>query len=194
MREEEYRFQEQEESYDGYFEVLELPPGSTPSEVRTAYIHLKELYSTDSIVLSPLESELSDDWRQHVLERIEEAYAKLKEHFERTPPVQKQWTSRQEAVRAEEVETGEIFSGEALMRLREKRGVEIHELALATKINRQHLKNIEAEKYSALPEKVYLRGYLAAYAKHLSIDPGKVVSDYMARYNAWERLNAGSQT
>jgi curved DNA-binding protein CbpA len=194
MREEEYRFQEQEENYDGYFEVLELPPGSSPSEVRTAYIHLKELYSTDSIVLSPLESELSDEWRQHVLERIEEAYAKLKELFERTPAARRQWSPREDAFRAEEVEAGEIFSGEALMRLREKRGVEIHELSMATKINRQHLKNIEAEKYSALPEKVFLKGYLAAYAKHLSIDPRKVVSDYMARYNAWERLNTSTQT
>ena len=68
---------EREEEYRGYFEVLELSPGASRSELRAAYQHLRELYSSESIALSPLDHELSDEWKRDVLERVEDAYAKL---------------------------------------------------------------------------------------------------------------------
>jgi hypothetical protein len=64
---------EREEEYREYFEVLELSPGSSRSELRAAYQHLRELYSSESIALSPLDHELSEEWKQDVLERVEEA-------------------------------------------------------------------------------------------------------------------------
>jgi flagellar biosynthesis protein FlhG len=179
---------EREEEYRKYFEVLELSPGASRSELRAAYQHLRELYSSESIALSPLDHELSDEWKQDVLERVEEAYAKLTAlvesgtcMFESSP--RPGGNGRLNAV----LETVDSFSGDALRQIRKTLGIEIHELAHRTKIGKQHLTNIEEENFSALPEKVFLRGYLASFAKHLALDREKVVSDYLARYEAWER-------
>lgn len=183
-----------EEEYKAYFDVLELPPGVSFAEVMAAYYHLRELYSTDSIVLSPLEGEISRQWKNGVLGQIEEAYGKLKAFYEEAPHMVRALLpapppAKEAVVEAPSFEVKE-YSGETLMRLRERRGIDIHELAHATKISRQHLRNIEDEKFSALPEKVFLRGYLASYARCLSLDPEKVTSDYMDRYEGWKRKAA----
>jgi len=185
-----------EEEYKAYFDVLELPPGVSLAEVRASYYHLRELYSTDSIVLSPLEGELTREWKDGVLNQIEEAYGKLKTFYEEAPHAVRALLPAPEAPEEKEekkplppVEIKE-YSGETLMRLRERRGIDILDLAHATKISRQHLRNIEAEKFNALPEKVFLRGYLASYARCLSLDPERVISDYMYRFEEWKRSSS----
>jgi hypothetical protein len=179
---------EREEEYREYFEVLELSPGASRSELRAAYQHLRELYSSESIALSPLDHELSEEWKQDVLERVEEAYARLTSLMDSGTFVFEAGPRPGSNGKLKEVlETVDSFSGDALRQVRETLGFEIHELAHRTKIGKQHLQNIEAENFGALPEKVFLRGYLASFAKHLSLDREKVVSDYLARYDAWEQ-------
>ncbi|MGB8931874.1 MAG: helix-turn-helix transcriptional regulator, partial [Anaeromyxobacteraceae bacterium] len=74
-----------------------------------------------------------------------------------------------------------VWTGEALRMVREGRGLSIRELCDRTKITRYHLENIEADRFSALPAPVYLRGILVAVARELRLDGQKVSRSYLER-------------
>ncbi|HSN14263.1 MAG TPA: helix-turn-helix transcriptional regulator, partial [Anaeromyxobacteraceae bacterium] len=76
---------------------------------------------------------------------------------------------------------GAIWTGEALRKVRESRGLSVRELCDRTKITRYHLENIEAERFSLLPAAVYLRGILVAVARELRLDGQKVARSYLER-------------
>jgi hypothetical protein len=76
---------------------------------------------------------------------------------------------------------GAAWSGEALRRVREARGITIPQIAERTKVTRHHVENIEAERYSALPAPVYLRGILLSLARELRLDGQKVARAYLER-------------
>ncbi len=181
-----------EENYREYYDVLELSPGASPAEVREAYVHLRELYSSESFVMSPLDDELSAEWKDEVVGRIEEAYSKLSELFQKTAPSGSKKQHAHFGALKEEVKSIRIFNGGALRHLREKLGVELHELARATKISKYYLEKIEEEDFAVLPERVYLRGYIINYAKQLSLDPDRVAGDYMSLHSAWEKSTKGT--
>ena len=79
------------------------------------------------------------------------------------------------------------YTGELLRRIREARGVGLRELATRTRITLGHLENIEAEAYENLPERVYLRGILTAYARELKVDGARLAETYLARWAARRR-------
>lgn len=175
------------QEYKRYFEELELGPDASLPEVRSAYQHLRRLYHDDSIATYPVSDEFPEDDRRRILERIEEAYEKLIEYFSSggSPGCrQRQLPIVGEDLRSD-ISGITSFSGHALQWVRERLGLGLEEVALATKIHRQYLTNIEVEKFSSLPPAVYVRGYVAAYARFLCLDPVRVADDYMQRYNAW---------
>jgi hypothetical protein len=167
------------EDYNKYFEILELSPDSSLKEVRKAYLHLKDLYSKASIVTLPVENEISEDLNEHILQQIEDAYTNLLSLYkeEGRTPERDIKTILSDAT---------IFNGPALREIRERLSIDLRDVALVTKIQIQHLENIELEKYEALPVEVYVRGYVASYAKYLSLDPKKVADDYMNEYYVWK--------
>jgi hypothetical protein len=170
-----------------YFEELELGPDASLAEVRSAYQHLTGLYRDDSIATYPVSEEFPEDDRRKILGRIEEAYGKLLEYFNSGGSGglrQRQLPSVGEDLRSE-ISGITSFSGHALQWVRERLGLALEDVALSTKIHRQYLRNIEAEKFSSLPPAVYVRGYVASYARFLSLDPVRVSDDYMKRYDAW---------
>lgn len=173
----------------GYFEILELDSEASLAEIRNAYVRLKRLYSTDSMVITPIADEFSKKRRVKVLQQIEEAYAKLNEELK--DEHQKSITSGKPGMASESGAEGEklesvSFSGDVLRQIREKRGIQLYEVALDTKIRVEILENIEYERFNALPQEVYLRGHVSNYARYLLLDPRKVADDYMRRYKAWK--------
>ena len=66
-----------------------------------------------------------------------------------------------------------LEGGVGLVRTQERReqGLSIEQVAAATRIRAVHLWAIERDDLSALPGPVYARGYVAAYAAHLGLDP-----------------------
>jgi hypothetical protein len=76
---------------------------------------------------------------------------------------------------------GALWSGEALRRVREARGITIKQIAERTKVTRHHVENIEGERFSALPAPVYLRGILLSLARELRLDGQKVARAYLER-------------
>ncbi len=166
------------EEYNKYFEILEISPDSSLTEVRRAYLHLKDLYSKASIVTLPVENEISDNFNEQILLQIEDAYMNLLSLY-------KEEGSTPERDIKNIISEVIIFNGPAIREIRERLSIDLRDVALVTKIQMQHLENIELEKYESLPVEVYVRGYVTSYAKYLSLDPKKVTDDYMNEYYVW---------
>ena len=62
-----------------YYDVLEISPDASVLEIRNAYLRLKKLYSTDSVVMSPIADEFSMKERREILQHVEEAFGILME-------------------------------------------------------------------------------------------------------------------
>lgn len=177
------------EDYKKYFEALELSPDAQLSEVRNSYLHLKSLYSNDSIVTAAIAYELSEEKRYDILGQVEEAYTKLIGFFENkgSDPAGSEKPSFVVGEELKQYMSGMTsFSGELLKEIREKLGIDLKDMAAFTKIRKQYFEDIEREKFPSLPCEVYLRGYVMEYAKYLSLDPVKVADDYLNRYREWK--------
>lgn len=83
----------------------------------------------------------------------------------------------------EEVDEGEetTWDGARLRRARLLRGVELDALAATTKITLTYLRFLEEERFDDLPAVVYVRGFVAAYARQLGLDANRVARSYAAR-------------
>jgi hypothetical protein len=76
---------------------------------------------------------------------------------------------------------GAAWTGEAIRRVREARNLTVQQIAERTRVTRHHVENIEADRFSALPAPVYLRGILHSIARELRLDGQKVARAYLAR-------------
>ena len=74
------------------------------------------------------------------------------------------------------------FSGALLRRIREAKGLELRELSTRTKISLSNLRALEDEAFETLPALVYLRGFVAEYARFLKLDIEQVTRSYLRRY------------
>lgn len=180
------------EEYKRYFDILEIDPEASPLEIRNAYIRLKKLYSSHSIVISPIADEFPKKRRQEVLQQIEEAYSRLLDLLkdEQREDLYHEKSSAPGGPE-EKKAPGLFYSGEALKQIRERIGIQLFDVALDTKIRVELLQNIELEKFDALPPEVYLKGHLHNYASYLMLDPKKVAEDYLKRYRAWKSKTQG---
>jgi flagellar biosynthesis protein FlhG len=167
------------EKYKRYFEILELPADATLPEVRRAYVLLKELYANGSIASFPVEDDIPEGSRNQILQDIEDAFNRLMQLF------REEKASPEEDMAAILSDITE-FSGYALREIRERLGIDLHDVAMATNIQIRDLKDMEAEKFESLPPDVYTRGFVVSYAKYLTLDTKRVADDYMSRYYAWK--------
>jgi len=72
-----------------------------------------------------------------------------------------------------------MFSfGEELKRERERRGIDVGQIADATNIARRFLEAIESGRVDAIPGRFYQRAYLRAYARQLGLDPERLLASY----------------
>lgn len=169
--------------YSKYYEVLEIEDTATLSDIRRAYLHLRELYSSESLVTDSFEGEFSEE-KEDILTQIEEAYHQLllllaekgKKEERRTTPSPANTVDKENFA----------FNGTTLKKIRERRGIGLHDLAMATKISHQVLQSIEKDEYHKLPPGGYLRWHIQTFAKQLSIDPSRTAEEYMRRYQQWK--------
>lgn len=68
--------------------------------------------------------------------------------------------------------------GEFLRQEREKKGITLDQVAAGTKINVRILHFLEADRYSELPAKPFVRGFVASYARFVNLDPNDILSRY----------------
>jgi flagellar biosynthesis protein FlhG len=71
-----------------------------------------------------------------------------------------------------------------LRQIREAIGVELREIAEKSKIGMAYLQALEGEIWNKLPAPVYVRGFLAEYARALGLDAERVKQTYLDRYRA----------
>jgi hypothetical protein len=169
------------------YETLEIAPGAPFREVHNAYLRLKKIYSGDSIALAPLGEEFSEKKRKKILDQVEAAYARViagrKVASARDAPLFLDVTSGDAA----EPEPGRTsFSGQVLKKARERSNIDLSAISKEIKLRIELLKNIEEERYEALPEEIYLKVHLRNYAGCLGLDSARVVEDYLGRYRAWK--------
>jgi cytoskeleton protein RodZ len=69
--------------------------------------------------------------------------------------------------------------GETLRRERELRGVELREIADATKISVRFLQALEQDRIEVLPGGVFRRAFVREYARYLGLDEERFVSEFL---------------
>ncbi len=175
-----------QEKLSEYYDILELPEDATWSEIRKSYCNLRELYSDDSVATLAINEDMLEARGAEILEQIDDAYLHLKEHF-------KEIRLENEKKIEEIISSIGVFNGKTLKKIREALNIDLVDVAISSNIQINHLKNIETELYGALPNDVYLRGYLINYAEFMSLDPAKVVEDYMQSYQEWQKSTRDSE-
>jgi curved DNA-binding protein CbpA len=190
-------------SEQDHYEVLEVPRHTTADEIERAYRLARATYDEDSLAGYSI---LEEADAAAIRERIEAAYRVLSdadsrraydaalaaaqepeareecEPLREAGPPAPEPLSRGEALEAFAEEGGEV-DGPRLRRARMRRGLDLDDLSRVTKVKRTYLECLEEERFSELPARVYVRGFVMGYASAIGLDPHAVAAGYMARYD-----------
>jgi flagellar biosynthesis protein FlhG len=195
---------------DSHYELLEVPPTASFEDIRRANRRIRDIYGAESVAVSGLYDPAS---LEAVHRRLDLAYTTLMDAAKRkdydmelfpdgvpmpvTPPAPitdtlpprpaaKVDDSGTLAVRPPmpEISSRTVFSGPLLRQIREAIGVELREIAERSKIGMAYLHALEGEVFDKLPAAVYVRGFLAEYARALGLDAERVKQTYLERYRA----------
>jgi flagellar biosynthesis protein FlhG len=197
---------------DSHYELLEVPPTASFEDIRRANRRIRDIYGTESIAVSGLYDPASLEAVHRRLDLAYTTLmdaAKRKDYdHELFPdgvpmpvsppssgptdvapsarPAAKGDDPAQLAARPPMPEiTGRTeFSGPLLRQIREAVGVELREIAEKSKIGMAYLQALEGEVWNKLPASVYVRGFLAEYARALGLDAERVKQTYLERYRA----------
>jgi DnaJ-class molecular chaperone len=183
-------------SEQNHYEVLEIPRDAEPDGIERAYRFLLATYGEDSLAGY---SVVRGADAAAIRERVETAYRVLSDGESRraydaslaggrpAPEPVAEAEPEPEAGDAEpfeELEEGGDYDGARLRRARLRRGLDLDEIAAKTKVNASYLGFLEEERFGELPPRVYVRGFVMAYAACLGLDPAAVAASYMRRYDA----------
>lgn len=178
-----------------HYEVLEIPRGATREEVERAYRLALETYADDSlagysVVAAPEAAALRERmWDAYRTLADAESRAAYDADTREAPAPGETLPDAPPPPGPDEpfddlAEGGSEWSGARLRRHRLRRGREIEEIAGITKVNPAYLDCIEAERFAELPARVYVRGFVFAYATSLGLDAASVAQSYMKRFEA----------
>jgi hypothetical protein len=73
--------------------------------------------------------------------------------------------------------------GSSLREARMRKGLELTDLEVETKIRGRYLRALEDEEFQALPGDSYVKGFLRTYADRLGLDGQLYVDEYTSRYS-----------
>ena len=77
-----------------------------------------------------------------------------------------------------------INVGAALRDARERRGLSLDQISRTTKISVKFLRSIENNQIDTLPELVFARGFLRAYALEVGVNPEETVRQYLRQFES----------
>lgn len=66
--------------------------------------------------------------------------------------------------------------GPLLERARLNRGVSLEQAEQATRIRRDYLERLESDDHSTMPQSIYVRGFVKAYANYLDLDGDRLAA------------------
>jgi flagellar biosynthesis protein FlhG len=194
---------------DSHYELLEVPPTASFEDIRRANRRIRDIYGAESVAISGLYDPAS---LEAVHRRLDLAYTTLMDAAKRkeydmelfpdgvpmpvTPPTHTDLPAPRPAAKVDEpgvlavrppmpeISPVTEFSGALLRQIREAIGVELREIAERSKIGMAYLSALEGEAFGKLPAAVYVRGFLAEYARALGLDGERVKQTYLARFTA----------
>jgi flagellar biosynthesis protein FlhG len=195
---------------DSHYEMLEVAPTASFEDIRRANRRIRDVYGAESIAISGLYDPAS---LEAVHRRLDLSYTTLMDAAKRkdydlelfpdgvpmpvsvSPATEPLATARPPAKIDEpaahavrppmpEITPRTEFSGPLLRQIREAIGVELREIAERSKIGMAYLHALEGELFQKLPAPVYVRGFLAEYARALGLDAERVKQTYLQRYRA----------
>jgi flagellar biosynthesis protein FlhG len=195
---------------DSHYELLEVPPTASFEDIRRANRRIRDIYGAESVAISGLYDPAS---LEAVHRRLDLSYTTLMDAAKRkeydmelfpdgvpmpvTPPaLHADVPAPRPAAKVDDPVTLAVrppmpeisplteFSGALLRQIREAIGVELREIAERSKIGMAYLSAIEGERFTKLPAAVYVRGFLAEYARALGLDGERVKQTYLARFRA----------
>ncbi|MGA1791295.1 MAG: helix-turn-helix domain-containing protein [bacterium] len=172
-----------------HYEILDLKPTATKSEIQQSFSRLRKTYEADSLAVYSI---LSEDEREDMMARIEDAYRILIDEEKRynydqslglqtleeqEEAASEKFISKKSRKRSDKKEktakdTASIdpLSQDFLKRVREKKGISLKDIAESTNIRIYMLSALEDGEYRKLPGRAYAIGFLREYAKYLGID------------------------
>ncbi len=83
----------------------------------------------------------------------------------------------------QEILAHEVLSGSDLKKIREELGVSLEEIAETVKVRMAYLRAIEEDQFEKAPSKIFLKGFVRAYAQYIGLDADMVASRYLKRMN-----------
>jgi curved DNA-binding protein CbpA len=182
-----------------HYEVLEIPRGTPQPQIDRAYQLALATYGEDSLAGYSIfgEGDVAE-----IRQRIEAAYKVLGDAASRRaydasraaadeapPPVAPAPVAAPPPRVPEpiedfgEEEDSDGFDGARLRRSRLRRAFEIEDVARVTKVNPAYLRCLEEERFSELPARVYVRGFVMAYASCVGLEPRAVTASFLQRFD-----------
>ena len=175
--EEEISFESKEEEE---IPVEDLEEEEAPAESPEMGDTKPEIFIDEELIEKSIEEPIEEAIEEPIKEPIEEAIEEpIKESIEETIE-----EPTEESIE-EPIE--ESIDGMTLRKIRKNQGLTIQELADSTRIPKIIVGYIEREEYSKLPDAGYLRWYITALAKALSLDPKDTANQYMKRFRQWKK-------
>jgi flagellar biosynthesis protein FlhG len=196
---------------DSHYELLEVPPTASFEDIRRANRRIRDIYGAESVAISGLYDPVSLEGMHR---RLDRAYTSLMDATKRKeydmelfpdgvpmpvappPALHADVPAPRPAAKVDDPATIAVrppmpeispvteFSGALLRQIREAIGVELREIAERSKIGMAYLSALEGEVFAKLPATVYVRGFLAEYARALGLDSERVKQTYLARFRA----------
>jgi curved DNA-binding protein CbpA len=81
----------------------------------------------------------------------------------------------------QEILTNDVLSGKDLKKIRDELGVSLEEIAEMVKVRIVYLHAIEDDQFEKTPSRIFLKGFLRAYAQCMGLDGDIVAGRYLKR-------------
>ncbi len=187
-------------SEQDHYEVLEVSRLASLEELKRAYQLVATTYDDDALAgysifesgdTTVVRERVDMAWRVLSDDAARRAYdASLRgldaapaQPAEPAPPVSVDPPApRLEAIEEFE-EEGDQYDGARLRRSRLRQGFEIDDVARQTKVSPTYLRFLEEERFAELPARVYVRGFVSAFASCLGLDADVVARGYLQRFD-----------
>ncbi len=159
--------------------LLGLGPRATLGDVHRAWERIQQTWSPDSLATYGL---LEDAEREEILARLTAAHRRILAAFGTAPPggPAVPWEPAEDVPIVLEPDA-EHEPGPYLRHHRTSRGLELEAIERVTRIRPALLEALEEGDASRLPEPVFVRGFVIAYARALGLpDPEALARSYLA--------------
>lgn len=79
----------------------------------------------------------------------------------------------------EKIKSATVYDGEFIQKVRHYKNINLEQLSEKSKISKSYILAIEAQDFSSLPAKVFVRGFVVQIAKLLNLEPDIVANSFM---------------